>query len=74
MAAEIPQAWVDTVKGFAAEAVYSVDNQGKWEGKAGSHVPQVSKNDDGSVTVKVGALLPLPGSLAVVSLIDPMFP
>ena len=58
MATDIPQAWIDRVKAYAQEdGVYSADNQGKWQGKAGTHVPVVTKNADGTVTVKASRIL-----------------
>eukprot|EP00045_Choanoeca_perplexa_P016100 m.212761 g.212761 ORF g.212761 m.212761 type:complete len:123 (-) comp17169_c0_seq1:4356-4724(-) len=53
MAQDIPQAWIDKVKELASGEVFTAEEQGKWQGKAGSHVPVASKNDDGTVTVKV---------------------
>ncbi|EDQ87941.1 uncharacterized protein MONBRDRAFT_37611 [Monosiga brevicollis MX1] len=50
---EIPQAWVDKVKELLGGEIFTKEQPGKWEGKAGGHVPVVSKNDDGTVTVKV---------------------
>jgi len=57
MAQDIPQAWIDKVKDLASGEVFTAEAQGKWEGKAGSHVPVASKEGDGSITVKVGLRL-----------------
>jgi hypothetical protein len=55
MAQDIPQTWIDKVKELASGEVFTAEEQGKWQGKAGSHVPLASKNDDGTITVKVGS-------------------
>ncbi len=51
---KVNQQWEDMAEQLERNGVFTVEDQGPWEGKAGSHVAMVTPNDDGTFTLTTG--------------------
>lgn len=48
---EVNEAWEERAAMLESNGIFTADSEGKWEGKAGSHVPVVTMNASGSVSL-----------------------
>eukprot|EP00944_MAST-04C_sp_MAST-4C-sp1_P006407 g6407.t1 len=51
------ESWKQAASALEEGEVFTKDAPGKWAGKEGGHTPVLTKNSDGSVTVKVNHVM-----------------